>query len=105
MHPVFNLKHLHLYKQSSDHFEERTQLPTTRNLIASEEYEVEAILGHKLTSKKNGNHRRYLVWWQGYKSTEDSWISEYNLCNTPAPKGNITVCITLISRNIDYVSK
>jgi hypothetical protein len=38
-------------------------LPSTRNLIASEEYEVEAILGHKLTSKKN--RIRECIWCGG----------------------------------------
>jgi hypothetical protein len=52
MHPVFNLELLRLYQQSSDRFGEQTQLPSTRNLVASEEYKVEAILGHKLSSKK-----------------------------------------------------
>jgi hypothetical protein len=81
MHPVFNLEHLCLYKQSSERFGECTKLPPTRNLLPTEEYEVEAILRHRVSSKKSGNRRMYLVRWVSYEPTEDSWISEYDLRN------------------------
>jgi hypothetical protein len=61
MHPVFNLEHLRKYQQLDLRFRERTHLPTTHNFLASEEYEVEAILGHQLASRKNGNQQMYLV--------------------------------------------
>ncbi|RDB16327.1 hypothetical protein Hypma_003010 [Hypsizygus marmoreus] len=71
MHPVFNIEHLKKYHQASP---------------LQEEYEVEAILGHRLTSKKNGNRRMYLVQWKDYDPTDDSWVSEYDLQNAPALK-------------------
>ena len=57
MHPVINIEHLKKYKQSPPEFEDRTTLPPTRDFLPSEEYEVEAILGHKLSGKKKGNRR------------------------------------------------
>lgn len=39
------------------------------------EFEVESIIGHKIT--KSG--RKYLIHWKGYDSTEDSWENEANL--------------------------
>ncbi|KJA23731.1 hypothetical protein HYPSUDRAFT_107028, partial [Hypholoma sublateritium FD-334 SS-4] len=43
------------------------------------EYEVEAILGHRLLSRKSGNRRQFLVRWAGYGPEDYSWISEYDL--------------------------
>ena len=87
MHPVLNIEHLRRYQPSPEQFGERTQLPPTRDLLdADEEYEVEAILGHKLTRRKKGNNRMYLVRWRGYEASEDSWISEYDLRNAPELK-------------------
>ena len=40
-----------------------------------EEYEVEAILGHK---KIRGRYR-YLIKWRGYSAAENSWEPEENL--------------------------
>ena len=86
MHPIFNIAHLKKYRPSPPHFGERSTLPSTREFLASPEYEVEAILGHRLASRKNGNRRMYLVRWAGYGPTDDSWISEYDLRNAPELK-------------------
>lgn len=86
MHPVFNVAHLKKYIPSPERFGERAVMPPTRDLIGSREYEVEAILGHKLTKRKTGNRRMYLVRWVGYGPAEDSWISEYDLRNAPELK-------------------
>jgi hypothetical protein len=65
-------------------FGDQVVLPPTRDLLnASDEYEVEAILGHRVTKRKDGNRRMYLVRWRGFDPSEDSWISEYNLRNAP----------------------
>ena len=82
MHPVFNLEHLKKYTPSPDEFGERTELPSTRELRASEEYEVEAILGHRLIGKKRANRRMFLVRWKDYGPADDSWVSEYDLRNS-----------------------
>lgn len=87
MHPVINLAHLKRYTPSEHRFGERSQLPATRDLLpAAEEWEVEAILGHKVTSRKSGRKRLYLVRWKGLDATEDSWLSEYELRNAPELK-------------------
>ncbi|GLB45097.1 hypothetical protein LshimejAT787_2000020 [Lyophyllum shimeji] len=86
MHPVFNLQHLKRYTPSDPKFEERSILPPTRDFLATEEYEVEAILGHRIDSRRKGNRRMYLIRWKGYDPTEDSWVSEYDLRNAPALK-------------------
>ena len=82
MHPVFNIDHLKKYNPSPNEFGERTELPPTRDLKASKEYEVEAILGHRLTGKKKANRRMYLIRWKGYGPADDSWVSEYDLRNS-----------------------
>ncbi|KAI4294115.1 hypothetical protein K525DRAFT_155555, partial [Schizophyllum commune Loenen D] len=55
----------------------RLRLPD--NYPMHPEYEVEAILGHKLLKRKDGNNRRFRVRWVGYEPSEDSWVSEYEL--------------------------
>jgi hypothetical protein len=87
MHSVINLEHLKRYAPSSAEFGERIALPPTRDILkATEEYEVEAILGHCLTGRKDGNRRQYLVCWKGYDPSEDTWVSEWDLRNAPEVK-------------------
>ena len=81
MHPVFNIEHLKKYMPSPTEFGNRTELPSTRDLKASEEYEVEAILGHRLVGKKRANRRMFLVRWKGYGPADDTWVTEYDLRN------------------------
>jgi hypothetical protein len=54
----------------------------TSQLRASEEYEVEAILGHRLVGKKKANRRMFLVRWKNYGPADDSWVTEYDLRNS-----------------------
>lgn len=86
MHPVINIEHLKKYKLSPEEFPDRTTLPPTRDFLPSEEYEVEAILGHKLAGKKKGNRRMFRVRWAGYGPEADSWVSEADLRNSPELK-------------------
>ncbi|KIJ90237.1 hypothetical protein K443DRAFT_135694 [Laccaria amethystina LaAM-08-1] len=46
------------------------------------EYEVEAILGDKLSGKKKGNRRMFRVQWAGFGPESDSWVSEADLRNS-----------------------
>ena len=82
MHLVFNLEHLKKYTPSLDKFREHIELPSTCELRASEEYEVEAILGHRLIGKKRANRTMFLVRWKYYGPADDSWVSEYDLRNS-----------------------
>ena len=82
MHPVFNLEHLRRYKPLDGSWGPRVTLPDTRDyLSASEEYVVEAILGHRVKTRKRGSQRMFLVRWEGYGPADDSWVSEYDLRN------------------------
>ena len=47
------------------------------NIDREEEYEVEAILGHR---GKPGHHT-FLIQWKGYSTAEDTWEPEQNLGN------------------------
>jgi hypothetical protein len=72
---------------SKEELGERTKLPDTREYLkASEEYAVEAILGHVVCLKKNGNQRMFRVCWEGYGPADDTWVSERDLRNAPALK-------------------
>jgi signal peptidase I len=87
MHPVFNLEHLHKYHMSKEELGERTKLPDTREYLkTSEEYAVEAILGHVVPPRKNGNLGMFWVRWEGYGPADDTWVSERDLRNAPALK-------------------
>jgi hypothetical protein len=87
MHTVFNLDHLRKYHISKEELGERTVLPETRDyLAASEEYVVEAIIGHAIRPRKNGNQRMFRVRWEGYGPADDTWVSERDLRNAPAIK-------------------
>lgn len=84
MHPVFNIQHLKKYYPSPESLGERVKLPQTRPHFDEEpEYEVEAILGHRLTSKATGKRREYYIRWKGYGPESDEWISEDAIRNSP----------------------
>jgi hypothetical protein len=87
MHPVFNLEHLRKYHISQEELGERTALPETHNYMAiSEEYVVEAIIGHVTKPRKNGSHCMFRVRWEGYGPANDTWVAERDLHNAPAIK-------------------
>ncbi|KAG6905743.1 hypothetical protein DXG01_000982 [Tephrocybe rancida] len=86
-----------MHSPSPTCFGDRTLLPPTRDIIHKEEYEVEAILGHKLTGWKDGNRRMYLVQWKGYKPTEDSWVTKNGIKNAPELKSNNTLDVKIVT--------
>lgn len=84
MHPIVNLQHLKRYTPSDARFGPREILPSTRDMVpATEEWEVERILGHRTTSNHKGKFRQYLVRWKGLDATEDSWLDDFDLRNAP----------------------
>ncbi|KAI0038552.1 hypothetical protein FA95DRAFT_1451113, partial [Auriscalpium vulgare] len=59
---VLNLEHLRLYRPSDPEFGHRTVLPDTRlEKPASEEYQVEKIVGHRYDKQKK--QMMYLIRW------------------------------------------
>jgi hypothetical protein len=62
IHPVFNLGHLRKYHMPKEESGELTKLPDTQEYLkASEEYMVEAILGHTVRPRKDGNQRMFCI--------------------------------------------
>lgn len=79
---VFNIEHLKAYRSSPAEFGPRSVLPETRlHRPASEEFEVEKIVGHK-SDRKTGA-MMFLVRWAGYLPLYDSWVSARDLRNAP----------------------
>ena len=77
IHPVFHASLLTTYKETTEHSPNFLQPPL--DLIdGEEEYEVEAVLGHR---GKPGR-RTFLIRWKGYSTAEDTWEPERNLGNT-----------------------
>lgn len=80
--PVVNVEHLKKYAPSPEEFGERVTLPDTRTTKpASEEYEVDAIIGHRV-HKRSGKYQ-FLIRWKGYDPHHDSWVMERDLRNAP----------------------
>jgi len=78
--PVFNIEHLRLYTESDAKWGEHTVTKESgRQKVTSEEYSVEAIIGHR--RKKRG--MEWLVRWEGYSPQFDTW--ELTLCLRNAP--------------------
>ena len=76
IHPVFHASLLTTYKETSEHGPNFLRPPL--DLIdGEEEYEVEAVLGHR---GKPGR-RTFLIRWKGYSAAEDTWEPERNLGN------------------------
>ena len=76
IHPVFHASLLASYKETSEHGPNFLQPPP--DLVdGEEEYEVEAVLGHR---GRPGRHI-FLIRWKGYSTAEDTWEPERNLGN------------------------
>ena len=71
LHPVFHVSLLRRYEPGGDGVEP----PPPIVMDEEEEYEVEALLAHRV---QRGT-RQYLVRWRGYNSSKDSWLSEVEL--------------------------
>jgi hypothetical protein len=78
MHNVVNVAHLRLYRSPGD--VSRPLLSNPRDdMRASEEFEVEEVVGHR---KRKGK-LLYRIRWKGYGAQEDTWASEKDLRNAP----------------------
>ena len=78
--PVFNIEHLKAYHASDPDWGERTSMKESGRLKApSEEYSVEAVVGHR--RKRRG--MEWLVRWEGYGPQFDTWEPTSYLKNAP----------------------
>jgi len=78
VHPTFHASELSSYCETDTHGPNSTNPPP--DLIdGKEEYEVEAIISHKTLRRKI----HYLVSWKGYDTSENSWLPESALKNSP----------------------
>ena len=78
--PVFNIEHLKPYRVSDPEWGDRSTMKESRRLkTPSEEYSVEAIVGHR--RKKRG--MEWLIRWEGYGPQFDSWEPTSYLKNAP----------------------
>jgi hypothetical protein len=78
IHPNFHATELSPYHENDTHGPNYLD-PPPDIIDNEEEYEVEAILAHKLIRGK----RLYLVSWKGYSSASNEWIPESNLRHAP----------------------
>ena len=77
IHDVFHACLLTPYKETDLYGNNETRPPP--DLVeGNEEYEVEAILSHRLHKNRETT---YLIKWKGYDSSENSWEPESNLTN------------------------
>jgi hypothetical protein len=80
--PIFNLDHLKPYKESLDEFGDRVIMPDTReHKMATEEYEVEKIVGRRFDKRKKQD--MWLVRWKNYGPQFDTWQTKRDLRNAP----------------------
>ena len=80
LHPVFNVSQLRPYRDPSARFPGRVTEPQPPIVVDGEEdYEVEAILGHRDRRRR----REYLVKWVGYPDLDNTWVPASNLGNAP----------------------
>ena len=78
--PVFNIEHLKPYKESDEKWGEHTLMRESRRIKpATEEYSMEAIVGHR--RKRRG--MEWLVRWEGYGPQFDMWEPTAFLKNAP----------------------
>lgn len=78
--PIFNIQHLKKYEFSPSEFGTHPRKDLSRAWkTASEEYDLEEIVGHKYDKRKQ--KMMYLLRWEGYSPLYDTWQSELDLKN------------------------
>ena len=70
IHDVFHASLLTWYKETAEHGANFHQ-PPPKMVDREEEYEVQAIMGHRIFGK--GHKLQYLVRWKGYSAADDTW--------------------------------
>ena len=74
IHPVVDVSRVQMYKDQVENQKKECPLLV---IIEEEEYKVEKILNKRKFREKD----RYLVWWKGYMTKEDTWEPRENLGN------------------------
>jgi hypothetical protein len=81
-YPIFNLDHLKPYKESPPEIGKRSIMEDTRtNKLATEEYEVEKIVGDRYDKRRK--QPTWLVRWKGFGPQYDTWQTRRDLRNAP----------------------
>uniref|UniRef100_A0A0W0GDJ2 Chromo domain-containing protein n=1 Tax=Moniliophthora roreri TaxID=221103 RepID=A0A0W0GDJ2_MONRR len=77
IHPVFHAGLLSPFKETDVHGPNFLE-PPPDIVEGQEEYEVEAIIGHR-PKRKNQPPKEYLVSWKGYDSSHNQWLKPAGL--------------------------
>ena len=77
IHPVFHVSLLTPYRENDVHGPNFLE-PPPDVLNGEEEFEVEAILGHRGSSSR----RQYKIKWKGYGPNDNTWEPERNITNS-----------------------
>jgi hypothetical protein len=76
IHPVFHISKLRPHR-ASERFDPHRPPPPSRPppevVDQQEEYEVEAILDHRMSKWRNRMYKQYLVHWKGYPEWDSTW--------------------------------
>ena len=76
IHNVFHVTYLSPYKETKEHGPNFLE-PPPDIIDGHPEWEVEAIVGERLSGRKK--ERQYRVHWKGYSSAKDTWEPEDNI--------------------------
>jgi hypothetical protein len=80
IHDVFHIDLLIPFTETQAYSETHSH-PPLELIDREEEYEVEEILNDHINKRKKT--KQYFVRWKGYEASEDSWVDEQNILNTP----------------------
>ena len=81
VHPVFHTSQLKLYRAPKD-ASRRIQPPeAVLSTDGHEEYFVDEIVDHRVTTRGRQQRKEFLVFWEGYPAHEATWEPEDNLQN------------------------
>ena len=76
IHPVFHVSKLKRFVEEDESIRGRIQEPTMsvpEIIDGNEEYEVEAIVGHRMRKYKGEFHKQYLVKWKDWADWYNTW--------------------------------
>lgn len=76
---IHNVFHVSLLERYWTNTEKPDPPPSPEIVDGEEEYQVEAVLDHRVIKRGRGQREEYLIRWKGYTEADDQWVPKHDV--------------------------